>query len=168
LKLKLSEMANIAEVIGAVAIIVSLIYVGIEVNDSTRAVRSATANETAAAISAWYRDVGGNQQAASVIQAGMSNPDSLSPDEALQFVYLIHGLMHEYQAAYYLAREGTLDSAIQESITNTLSGTREMPGFNMYWQQRRDLFQPDFRAYVDEIAATGTTNTNLEQLYQRN
>jgi hypothetical protein len=27
--------------------------------------------------------------------------------------------------------------------------------------------RPDFRAYIDEVLASGTTNTNLERLYRR-
>lgn len=36
MKLKLSDWASIAEVVGAIAIVISLIYVGVQVNDSTR------------------------------------------------------------------------------------------------------------------------------------
>lgn len=81
LKLKLSEMANIAEIVAAAAIIVSLVYVGVQVNDSTRAVRSATANDISAAVSSWYITVGSNQQASQIYYGGMRNPDSLSPQE---------------------------------------------------------------------------------------
>ena len=45
LRLKLSEWASIAEIIGAIAVIVSLIYVGYQVNDNTSAIRSAAAND---------------------------------------------------------------------------------------------------------------------------
>ena len=166
MKLKLSEWASIAEVISAVAIIISLIFVGFEVNDSTRAVRSATANETTASISAWYSRIGSDAQAASIFRRGTSNPEILSPDEAIQYVFMNHGLMYEYQNAYYLAKEGTLDKEIQESITNVLSGVREQPGMAWYWNQRRELFLPEFRAYVDSILSTGETNTDLEQIYR--
>jgi hypothetical protein len=160
-------MASIAEVIGAVAIVVSLIYVGIQVTDSTRAVRSATASETAAAISSWYAAIGSSQQATQVFLDGITNPESLSREETAQFIYLIHGLMLEYQSAYYLSQERTLDVSLQESLTNTLAGVRTQPGFQMYWGQRRDLFEPSFRTFVDDLIATGKTNTNLERLYRQ-
>lgn len=64
MKSKLSDIASIAEIIGSVAIVVSLIYVGVQVNDSTRAVRSANANDISAAIADWYNVVGSNPQAA--------------------------------------------------------------------------------------------------------
>ena len=42
MKYKLSELASIAEIIGAFAVVVSLIYVGVQVNDSASAVRAAS------------------------------------------------------------------------------------------------------------------------------
>ena len=164
---KLSEISSVAEIIGAIAIVVSLIYVGIQVSDSTLAVRSATANETAAAISAWYSDVGTSPQASEVFLTGISRPEDLTVAETAQFIYLLHGLMLQYQAAFYVAEEGTLDRELQQSIVNTLQGTREQPGFLLYWQQRGDLFEPRFKAFVDDLIANGTTNTNLEQLYRQ-
>jgi len=81
-------------------------------------------------------------------------------------MFIQHGLMYEYQNAYYLAKEGTLDKEIQESITNVLSGVREQPGMAWYWNQRRELFLPEFRIYVDSILSTGETNTDIEQIYR--
>ncbi len=73
MKPKLSEMASIAEIIGAVAIAVSLIYVGIQVNDGTKAVRSATANDAAALMSSWYVEVASDTERGGVFYDGVTN-----------------------------------------------------------------------------------------------
>jgi len=88
-------MASIAEVIGAVAIEISLIYVGVHVNDSTRAVRSATVNEKTSAISSWYAQVGSDQQAGQVVADGMTDPDSLTNGERVQFIYQMMDRCHK-------------------------------------------------------------------------
>jgi len=163
--MRLAEIADIAEVIGAAAIVVSLIYVGIQVDDSTRAVRSATANETTNAIASWYETVGADQQTAQLYRRGMVDPDSLSAEEWLQFVLLGHSLMLKYQTTFYLAHEGTLDIDISQSITATLSASRELSGFLRYWEQRKSVFEPEFRAYVDDIVLNGTTNRQIESGY---
>ena len=54
MKLKLSELASIAEIIGAFAVVISLIYVGVQVNDSAGAARSASANDANSAVQDWY------------------------------------------------------------------------------------------------------------------
>ena len=166
LKLRLSDLAQVAEIVGAVAIVVSLIYVGAQVEDSTRAVRSATANETTNSISAWYESVGNDPRSVRIFYAGIRDPDSLSAEDWLQFVFISHALLLKYQTAFYLAQEGTLDTDISRTITSTLSGTRESPGFLRYWAERGSVFEPEFRAYVDDIIANGTTNTGLGAVYR--
>ncbi len=97
---------------------------------------------------------------------GIADPESLSREETAQFIYLFHGLMLEYQNAYYLSQEGTLDVDLQESLTNTILGVKDQPGMLLYWGQRRDLLKPDFRGYMDDLLASGTTNTDMEIIYQ--
>ena len=43
--MKLQDMASVAEIMGGVAVVISLIYVGVQVNDSTSAIRSAAASD---------------------------------------------------------------------------------------------------------------------------
>ena len=166
MKLKLSDVASFAEIIGAAAIVVSLIYVGIQVQDSTRAVRSATANETTAALTTWYREIGTDPDAGRIFLDGMTNPELLSREEFFRFIFLAHSIMLEFQAAYYLAQEGTLDLELQESITNTLLAVKDQPGFALYWEQRGNLFQPSFRAYFDALIASGDPDNPMERIYQ--
>jgi len=166
MKLKLTDIANIAEVISATAIIVSLIYVGVQVADSTRAVRSASANETSSAISTWYLQIGSDLQSSKAFRRGITSPETLSEDEIFQFIFQMHALFIQFQGAYYLSQEGTLDLELQESITNAILGVRELPGFKKYWETRKALFKPDFRRYVDKLISEGVTNKNMEKLYK--
>ena len=166
MKFKLSDMASIAEVIGAVAIVVSLIYVGVQVKDSTRAVRSATANETSAALSTWYREIGTDPEAGRVFLDGMTNPELLSREELFRFIFLAHSVILEFQAAFYLAQEGTLDLELQASITNTLLAVKDQPGMALYWEQRGNLFQPSFQTYFNALIASGDPDNPMERIYQ--
>ena len=47
MKFKLTEWAHVAEIIGAVAIIISLLYVSIQMKDTTRAIKSTATNDAA-------------------------------------------------------------------------------------------------------------------------
>ena len=74
MKSKLSEYALVAEIIGAIAIILSLFFVGYQVNDSAKATRSATANEAISSLSAWYAGMGQTDQASANFLNAMTNP----------------------------------------------------------------------------------------------
>ena len=58
-KFKLSDYAQIAGIISAFAIVLSLFFVGFQLRDNAKATRSATANAAIASLSAWYAGIGG-------------------------------------------------------------------------------------------------------------
>ncbi len=54
-----------------------------------------------------------------------------------------------FQNSYYLAREGTLDDRINQSLTEVIVGVKDQPGFQLFWRQRKAIFFPEFQDYVD-------------------
>ena len=52
-----------------------------------------------------------------------------------------------------LAREGTLDAELRESLATAVISVKDLPGFRRYWQQRRSFFQESFSAGIDELMA---------------
>lgn len=62
MKMKPSELASIAKIIGAFAVVISLVYVGVRVNDSASTVRSASANDANVVLQNWYLEMGSDQQ----------------------------------------------------------------------------------------------------------
>lgn len=63
MRLNLAEWASVAEIVGAAAVIVSLVYVGYQVNDNTSAIRSAAANDASVAMQSWYLEMGSHREA---------------------------------------------------------------------------------------------------------
>ena len=151
MKFKLKQWAQIAEVISAVAIFLSLIFVGLQLRSNAQATQSASANATNASISSWYSRIANNEQATKIFWRALSSPDSLTPEEWYQFVLNMHALFLNLQNSYYLTAEGTLDTEIQNSLAVIVAGVRDQPGFVRYWEQRKSIFYPEFQAYIDAI-----------------
>jgi hypothetical protein len=165
MKLKLSEYAQIAEIVSAFAIVLSLIFVGFQLKDNARATRSAAANATIASVTAWYAGNGQSEQASARFLNGIENPDALSREEWFQFVMNMHSLMLNFQNSYYLVDEGTLDYEIRDSLTAAISAVKDQPGFHRFWEQRRAIFFPEFQNYIDTLLASDAVNS--EGLYRR-
>jgi len=73
MKFNLSHMAGIAEIIGAFAVVISLIYVGVQVNDSATAVRSASANDANVALQNWYLQIGSDEQTSGLFYEALTS-----------------------------------------------------------------------------------------------
>jgi hypothetical protein len=151
MKLKLAQLASIAEIIGAFAVVVSLIYVGVQVNDSASAVRAASANDANSALQTWYMEIGTDQQTSQIFYDALTSKEALPNREEFQFLMMLHGAFLAFQNGYLLAEEGTIDIELRESVTAAITGVKSLPGTKRYWRQRRSYLHPDFVDYVEHL-----------------
>ena len=149
--MKLSEAASWAEIVSALGIVISLIYVGIQVTDNTSAMRSETASNASTEFIDWYAHLSGDPELMDVWLRGVTAPETLDEQQSLRFVFLLHIIMLQFQNNYYLVEEGTLDVKMLSAINNTLATLRGTPGFEMYWLHRRGLFYPEYQDFIEQL-----------------
>ena len=148
---RLQRWALTAEIIGAIAIVVSLIFVGFQLKESARATKSATASDANALTISWYTALGNSERSSDLFYRFISDFDSLNQGEKFQAVMLIHAAILSFQNSYYLVEEGSLDERIRNTITEAIVVIKDTPGWTYYWENRRPLFFPEFQTYVDEL-----------------
>ena len=159
-------LGAIAELLGAIAVFATLIYLAIQIKESTKASRSAAVTDATSAVQAWYQELGSNPETARLFLKGMSQPEALSNEDQFQFLMLVHSIFLGFQRSYFLSRAGTLDVSLRDSIGTAMRTVNHLPGMRMYWQQRKAYFQPEFIAWVEELLA-GERITEMDP-YWRN
>ena len=68
MKRTLQEWANLAEIIGNAAIILSLVFVGLQISDTTKEMRANTAYNATVALQILDNEVGNNEQSARILR----------------------------------------------------------------------------------------------------
>ncbi|MFT7287340.1 MAG: hypothetical protein ACI87W_001453 [Halieaceae bacterium] len=144
---------------GGVAVIVSLVYVGVQVNDNTAAIRSAAASDATTTMQSWYIQMGGNRQASDTWFNAMTSPDPLPARDEFQFMMSMHVAIFGMQNSYLLTKEGTLDAEFREAVSTAILGVKHLPGRHRYWRQQRGFFHAEFAEYVDELLTRDTVPT---------
>ena len=169
MKLKLSDYSSIADVIAAIAIIISLIYVGIQISYNTRATRSANANSATSIMMAAYATITSSTESSEIWFKGMTDPSTLDDAERVQFFLTVHATFLAIQNSFYLSKEGTLDAEMQEGITNSILAAKDSPGLVLFWSKRRSLFTKEFQIWVDEILASDSLHesSNIYRMEKR-
>jgi len=147
----------VTEILGALAVILSLIFVGVQIRENNRATMSATASASIDTASAWYYEVGNNEQSSALLYQYLTNPDSLTDEERFQATMNLHGLFLLFQNSYYLANDGTLEQTILHTLTEVVVGIKDLPGFHLFWKQRKSVFSEGFQDYVNSIIASERT-----------
>lgn len=127
MKFKLKKIALIAEIFGGIAILISLIFVGMQFKENAKATKSANASSTMAAVANWYIEIGNNPKSSELFYNFMAEPNALTPEQRFQAVMNAHGLFIIFQNSFYLSKEGTLDSEMQNALTSAILGAVDQP-----------------------------------------
>ncbi len=71
--MNLSDLANLGQVIGAVAVVISLIYVALQIRQNTNAVRAATAQSVHEHFASWYHFLASDESLSQVVIDGLKH-----------------------------------------------------------------------------------------------
>lgn len=149
--MSLSELANLGEFIGGIAVIATLIYLTIQLRQSTRSLKSATlANNTNLWASMLVNVASGDKTKAYL--HGSTASDKLTPDEFLQFFLISRIMFVGFESQHHQFRQGMLDKDIYEGYERSFQAqVLSMPGFRRYWQQCAHEFSNEFQNKVKEL-----------------
>lgn len=149
--MSLEQLAMVAEIVGAIAIVITLVYLAIQIRGSVQSARSAAVTDATTAMQDFYQELGTNPAASKLFLDALTDPDALSRQDQFQFLMLMHSCYLGFQRSFFLAREGTLDLALRDSIGTAIHAVNHMPGMQFYWRQRKAYFQPEFVAWVEDL-----------------
>ena len=166
MKLTLTEMAEFAEVVAAIAIVISLIFVGIQLQNNSLATRSANANASTALVQNWYQEMSHDSEAVNIFIRGLHDPTKLSQEDWAQFIYITHSAHLAFQNTHFLVEEGTLDNKIEMAMTSALLAVKDQPGFQLYWSQRKSLLSEGYRNFIEESIFENSTYIEASAIYK--
>ncbi len=147
----------LAESVGTVGVIASLLYVAMQIRQNTRGVRMATFESALRGVQEHTRALIGDPELLRVHFAGLASFDDLGPEDRLRF----HGLMLNWVLEYQLFKRA-LDEGAQSRVAfagkplgelerNVISMLRT-PGGQTWWRGQTYV-NPVFRAEVDRVMA---------------
>ncbi len=151
----LMEWGAMGELVGGVAIIGSLIYVGLQVKQGTQASRAATSQ----AFSSQYSELLLRATGADfrdVFWRGIRGLEELKGSETASFMAWMASVMRTLESFYYQKKEGTFLAEIFDSWMIQFIDLFDNPGVREYWVLRKHQFSADFVSYFDEQLATVT------------
>jgi len=110
----------IGEIIGALAVVLTLGYLATQIRQNTKAERNTAMQQLLSASAATNNLIAGDEQLASTLSKGFRDPRSLSDAERLQVNAQFIGLMQHMDGALHRYRSGLLDDEIWATPNNSL------------------------------------------------
>lgn len=146
--MKLEKWALTAEVVGGVAIVVTLIVLIVETRANTDAIRAQTAEATFATSTQSFYYPEGNVALAKAQELGLSGLDT---EERAHATALMAAILNMYNNNYYQYRNGTLDEEVHQAYRRRLQMLMSSSLYRDRWPIVKGNNTEAFQRYVDEI-----------------
>ena len=150
----LQDWSNLAQVIGAIAVVISLFYVGFQIKRNTSAVRSATAQAVHDNYADWYMNLMGNAELNRIAIKGLKDYSSLDETEKAQFIETFMAFISFSQNAFYQWQAKALSPPLWVSRELLTMNLLASPGGKEFWKERGYIFGNEYRGYVEKVILT--------------
>jgi hypothetical protein len=148
----LTDLAGVADLLAALGVIASLIYVGYQVKETRKAVRAATAQARTdlgvQLISArWTSDI------AELLVTSVDDAESLSKADKFKLKGFFTAHVRHCMNMFYQQQEGLLDEFWSHGVARvTVYWIKNYPWFADEWESIRTTLPPEFVKFInDEI-----------------
>ena len=146
---RLAELAQAAEVVAAVAVVVSLVYVGRELQTNTAAVRGAAQQSITSAQAEIVLLEASDSALARIRQIGDSDPSALTEAEAFRYHLLLRQIWINLQNVYLQNELGLIDPRLWSVNHRTICGVWSSPGVRTTWPGHRPVLDQGFISLVE-------------------
>ncbi len=146
----ISYLANLAEIFGTAAIVVSLIYVAVQIRQNTRATRLSTAQNVFHDLRESTAMIANDAEMAQLHLKGMVDDESLSPVERYRFYTYLNNAFRVYENAFYQNQEGALDAYVWEGVVANMLLGKDTSGYQAFWRDRKQIFSEKFQNFIDK------------------
>jgi hypothetical protein len=148
--MSLEEIFYLSQSVSSIAVVGSLVYLGLQVRGAERSQRAIMQQGRANRASQIAASIA-QPELARVFQRGAAGNADLSPEEFTQWLLICRALFLSGEDSYLQYHAGQLDQASFESY---VAGTRfylGLPGFRAAWQVSAGQFGNEFQDFVNGI-----------------
>ena len=144
-------VSGIAEIVGVIVVVISLLYVGVQIRQNTRATRYQATQNLVAGMSDAHFPISSDGEFAAIARKGGYDRSSLTDDEQLRYNMWMFSLFNQYDFAYHKYKAGELDEIIWKKLEYEVPRwIASLPGVREWWEQDKERMSRDFVNYVEK------------------
>ena len=150
----LEQLAWLASVVSAIAIVVSAIYASIQIRHNTLAVRASAFQQVVNSFAAISFDIAKDKNLVELYLRAGKDFASLGEVDRAQYSLMLLSFLRRAENVLFQSSTHMLHaehwSGIRESVKTILAP----PGARACWSEIKNRLNPDFRAFVDSLIAS--------------
>jgi hypothetical protein len=150
-------VAAISQVLAAIGVIVSVLYLARQIRDENRERRRTAVNVLVGQWNGIVKSFVESEEFCDLYLRGIKNFDQLSPAEKVRLGAFFGTHFKNFDGMYRSRLDGTLEPSHWEVIERMITDLISYPGTQQWWAVRRHWHTAEFASVVDQIISRRPT-----------
>jgi len=152
-------ISAIGQIVGALAVVISLIYLARQIRRNAAAERQAGLNT----LNRWLGEIVVHPHLGELYYRGLHDFESLEGGELVRFSVLLVQLFQILQDVYFQQVDGHLDPRVGGKVETIMRDINANPGVQAWWRTRSHWFTDEFAKLINELQQTAKAPTMYRQ-----
>ena len=154
-----------SQILSAIALVASLVYLGVQTKNNTLAVRQSAQQAMVADSGTLTAMLAVDAAVAALWVKGSSSYKSLTAEEKVRYGSVLHAISRNAEQNYAAYRAGNLDVEIWQGLHCSIQDICTSPGVQEWWKHRSHWYGQSFRELLNGVYATGTSTKYAEHFH---
>ena len=153
--MNLEQLSQLGEFVGGIAVIISLIYLALQVRSNTVAQRSDIEARALERLGSMQHEMAANSELTTLHNRAMADIYSLDFNERVRITWWLTEYFSAMEFLHDQHRRGSVSEGIWWRWDRTFRWWLTFPGILVYWQCKPTPFSPAFSDYVEASIKAG-------------
>lgn len=140
----------VGETVGAAGVIISLLYLAVQIRGDARAKRAAAVHEQSAAFRDLLRMLATDESLATIYLYGIRDLDTIKDSDLVRFASALGFMFRVFEESYFQWQEGNLEAHVWQGFEAPVTDMLAYPGVREWWASRSHWYGDQFRDFVGE------------------
>jgi hypothetical protein len=147
----------IGQMVGAIAVVISLIYLAREVRRNARATRHAAMRATLDSFNRLAQQLTQDPDLAGLYCRACDDFEALEAVDRTRFGWFMHQIFRNMEDVYYQNLQGHLDPHLWRGLEVAMRDMNTAPGVQAWWRSRSHYFGgEEFAKFINQIQQTAS------------
>ncbi len=159
----LEDLANFGQLVSAIAVVISLVYLALQVRQNTASLRSEAYGRALDRISEMQGRFSSDPVFAGLWARASADVGSLTPAERIRAMWALYEVFGAFEFMYLQHSVGALPEEVWQRWSRTIAWWFSNPGIAAMWCARPAPFTQSFTAYVEREARDAQADPGAQQ-----
>lgn len=139
----------VGELVGAVGVVVSLAYLGFQINQNTRQARGSMYDSIVSSLATFDRPIASDPALARIFEEAIDDWTAVDGIGRARVMHLLSTLFKQFENVHYQHRQGTLEEELWLGWRQLMLSYFRRPGIQTWWSMRRGFYSANFREFLE-------------------